>query len=1085
MNLFSAAGVELSGGGGRSGRPAVPRTLRVPLLNYKVIREELTRVHFDASETQLAAAAAYAKKVRNPKFAKEKETAVRNLFFDEVLCKILGYSKYDPEKPYSLAFERPIRRGSVDVALGRFPDPQGNDEIIAPFEMKGPDTRDLDAIMPGRGRSPVQQAWDYAIDAPGSRWVLVSNCVEIRLYAFGRGRDAYESFDLTQLDDADVLERLWLILSAARFLGGETDKLLRETDSAYKDITGKLYTEYKDLREKLISFLTDSADGPKLAPAAAIETAQKLLDRILFVAFAERTDLLPDKLLERATKARNEFQPEPVWRNFHALFRSIDTGNDALAIWAYNGGLFAPDPIADPITIPDPLATELASLGNWDYRSEVPVTVLGHIFEQSITDIEILRAQRLGLEEPKVTKRKREGVVYTPDIVTRFLVERTIGVTLAERRDALLAKFGKPPAARLNGDIIFPENEKNKERAFWTEYAEVLRGLTIVDPACGSGAFLVAAFDLLAREYRAVVNHLADLGAPADFDPFNEIVTKNLYGVDLNAESVEITRLALWLKTARNKHRLQNLEATVKVGNSLIEDKEFTGRPLDWRAAFPEVFARGGFDIVIGNPPYVRMELIKPLKPYLEKKYVVAADRADLYAYFFEQGVRILKEGGRLGYISSSTFFRTGSGENLRTFLADNVAIETVIDFGDLQLFEGVTTYPAILTLRKGGAGEDGTLSFLKIENELPKDLSAAFEERAQIMPRARLTKISWRFENDSLAKLRGKIVKGKKILGEVYTAPAAGIKTGRNDAFVINSEVRKRLIEAHSKSGELFKPFAMGDSVYKWGTIDRDNWLIYIPRDRININSFPAVKQHLLSFKHSLETRALDQEWFELQQAQSNYEKYFQSKKIVFRDISDEPTFSLSEGELYLDMTCFCIPTDDGALLAFLNSKIAWFFWKSLTPELRGGFFRLKRQFVTQLPIPDWSEADRRSMASLAQLCGNYTRKKNSTTEKIIHRVGDISADKIFKSSKKLQRWWTIDFAEFRDEVKRVFKTAIPVEERDEWEKYLADNAAEVKHLTAEIEAAEREIDAIVYRLFDLTDDEIELLEESLAGQH
>jgi type I restriction-modification system DNA methylase subunit len=135
---------------------------------------------------------------------------------------------------------------------------------------------------------------------------------------------------------------------------------------------------------------------------------------------------------------------------------------------------------------------------------------------------------------------------------------------------------------------------------------------------------------------------LASLGEAVDFDPFDEIVTKNLYGVDINAESVEITRLALWLKTARNKHRLQNLESTIKIGDSLIDDKEWTERPFDWRTAFPDVFARGGFDVVIGNPPYVRMELIKPFKPYLEKNYTVATNRTDLYAYFFEQAVRIL-----------------------------------------------------------------------------------------------------------------------------------------------------------------------------------------------------------------------------------------------------------------------------------------------------------------------------------------------------------------------------------------------------------------------------------------------------------
>jgi type I restriction-modification system DNA methylase subunit len=175
------------------------------------------------------------------------------------------------------------------------------------------------------------------------------------------------------------------------------------------------------------------------------------------------------------------------------------------------------------------------------------------------------------------------------------------------------------------------------------------------------------------------------------------------------------------------------------------------------------VFSQGGFDVVIGNPPYVRMELIKPFKPYLEKHYVVADDRTDLYAYFYERGVSVLKTGGRLGYISSSTFFRTGSGENLRKFLGDDVAIEAVIDFGDLQLFEGVTTYPAIITLRKGNAAAEGGLRFLKVGKELPKDLDAEFIAKAIAMPRARLGSGSWQLEDDKLARLRDKIVNGKK----------------------------------------------------------------------------------------------------------------------------------------------------------------------------------------------------------------------------------------------------------------------------------------------------------------------------------
>ena len=673
-----------------------------------------------------------------------------------MLQTVLGYTPFDPASPYTLAIEQQIRSGAVDAALGRFSGTASSKDIAAPFELKGPDTHDLDQIMPGRGRSPVQQAWDYAIDAPGSKWVLVSNCVEVRLYGFGRGRDAYEMFDLSRLHEPEEHARLWLLLSAERFLGGATDKLLRETDSAYKEITDELYSQYKGLRVQLMDFLTSSGEGPKLSLLQAIEVSQKILDRILFIAFAQRTSLLPDWLLEQASKDRNKFLPQPIWKNFLAIFKAVDGGNQHLGVHEYNGGLFAQDPLADTLILPDHLAEDIAQLGRWDYQQDVPVTVLGHLFEQSITDIEKLKAESRGEAPPAISKRKREGVVYTPDMITRFLVEKTIALTLDERRAGLWEKHGM---CEVTADE--PGPEPAQEAAFWQDYLAALRDFTIADPACGSGAFLVAAFDELARRYRATVNRLHELGIEAGFDIFDEIVTKNLYGVDLNAESVEITRLALWLKTARRDHRLQNLEATIKVGNSLIDDAAFTDRPFDWRAAFPEVFARGGFDVVIGNPPYVRMEYLKAFKPYLEKAYTVAADRTDLYAYFFEKGVRLLKDGGRLGYISSSTFFRTGSGENLRTFLSDGVGVESVVDFGDLQLFEGVTTYPAILTLKKGEASGSGALAYLTVKERLPEDLVNAFSREALPMPRARLDRGSWRFEDDALARLRDKIVVG------------------------------------------------------------------------------------------------------------------------------------------------------------------------------------------------------------------------------------------------------------------------------------------------------------------------------------
>jgi hypothetical protein len=1086
MDLFLSAGINLGDGGrgGRPGRSTVGRLLRVALLNFKVVAEELKRHTFDLTPQQIEAAQSYAKTAGSARFAKLKETEVRNLFCQKILGDVLGYTQVDADPPYTLAFERTIRRGAVDVALGRFGMVDGTEEIIAPFELKGPTTSDLDAIMPGRGYSPVQQAWNYAIDVPGCRWVLVSNCVEIRLYGFGRGRDAYEQFDLSKIGDDRELERLWLLLSAKQLLGGATEALLRQSDSAYKEITDDLYREYKELRDRLLAYLTDEAGGPKVTMASGIEVAQKLLDRILFVAFAERTDLLPPRLLERASKARNEFRPEPYWTNFLALFHEIDIGNEGRGIWAYNGGLFAPDPVTDAIVLPDLLTEQLVGLANWDYRSDVPVTVLGHIFEQSITDIERLRAISRGQEPPKVSKRKQFGVIYTPDIVTRFLVERTIGVTLAEWFKALLAKHGRE--APSNGDPIFRENEKEAERAFWRDYAAVLRALRIVDPACGSGAFLVAAFDLLAAEYRRVVEHLSTLGEDIDFDPFDEIVTRNLHGVDLNAESVEITRLALWLKTARNKHHLQNLEATIKVGNSLIDDPKFTEHPFDWRKAFAHIFAEGGFDVVIGNPPYVRMELIKPIKPYLEKKYVVADERTDLFAYFFERGVDLLRDGGRLGFITSSTFFRTGSGEKLRTFLGDHVGVEAVIDFGDQQIFSGVTTYPAIITLRKGAAQGGGTLSFLKIGEDLPKDLEAAFAVGATAMPRARLGAGSWQLEDDQLARLREKILNGKKTLGEIYGAPLYGIKTGLNDAFIVSDEICNRLIKQDKKSANLLKPFLRGENINRWRVEADELFLINTPRDKININDYPAIRDWLLPFKEGLEKRATKQEWFELQQAQLAYQPKFDGPKIVYPIISQGPKFARDLSQSFINDKTFMLPLHS-ELLALLNSKLAWFVLFGTSSALRGGQWRLelREQYVSILPIPFFRKDVKIRIGKIAESTCDAAEDQLETQIAVRRRILDLAPPERAKLSRKLEEWWKLDFAGFRDEVIRVFRADIPVKERGEWEKYIAQQSAEVLKLDTKIKNAECEIDSIVYRSFDLTSEEIALLEASIAGQY
>ena len=1064
MNLFDKAGISLYSHRLR----AIPR---IPLLAGKVVSEARSRTAFAPDLMQLAAARGYAKRLKDAKFLEKKEEEVRPIFIDEILVRVLGYQRHLPNQPFTLRDEVRAAKGSVDTALGRFSPVEGADQVLAPFELKGPATKDLDAIMPGRGKSPVQQAWEYANDLPGSRWVLVSNCREIRLYGYGRGREAYEVFDLAKLDQEEEHARLWMVLSPTGLLEGGTEKLLRDTDTALKDITGVLYVEYAKLRKQLIAFLEHSVDGPKLSARAAIEPAQKILDRILFVAFAERTDLLPRELLRKAKSTRNLFRPEPLWLNFRALFEAVDKGSTLLNIDAYNGGLFAADPRIDSIVIPDPLAGELADLGEWDFGREVPVTVLGHIFEQSITDIEKLKAEAGGEVLAKSGKRKREGVVYTPEMITRFLVEQTLGKTLKERLDALKAEFGWDEAP-----------SESQERAVWPRYLEVLRGLTLVDPACGSGAFLIAAYDALYVEYHRTTRRLAELDMAVEFDFVDEIVTRNLHGVDLNAESVEITRLSLWLKTARRDHALQNLEATIKVGNSLIEDGAFTPAPFNWGAAFPQVFEQGGFDLVLGNPPYVRMEFLKEIKPYLEEHFVVAADRTDLFAFFFERGVTLLKQGGRLGFISSSTFFRTGSGERLRIFLTDNLAIETIVDFGDLQIFEGVTTYPAVLALRKA-AEPEGALAYYRIKGEAPEDLGRDFAAAHRTMPRARLTSGAWRLEEDGLAALRAKITTGQKTLGEVYGPPLYGIKTGLNEAFIINRETRDRLVAADPKSAELLKPFLRGENVKRWRVESEDLWLINIPKGVLNIDDYPSVRNWLLPFKPELEMRATKQEWFELQQAQVAYQGRLSETKLVWGHFASGPSFCIDHSNALLNNKCFFLPSGEFVPCALLNSKLLWFQLRSLARIKRGGYIEAEAQYVDQLPIPHIPPPQAARLTTLAQTCTDAAGARLKSQIAMRTSIATLASGAKTKLSGKLQDFWTLDFKSFLAEVKKSFALDLPLKSHAEWQDFLRGESAKIHAFNHAIAAAEAEIDTIVYALFDLTPEEIVLLEASLAG--
>lgn len=1044
----------------------------MPLFNPKILQSCIQSVDAVQSQTSRDAAADWAKRVADPGIDLQNESQLEQEFNRIIVQEVLGYAAPAPGAPGTMRVKQPVPGGTtVDLALGHFLDSEAL--ILAPFELKGPKVS-LDRIMPGRQKTPVQQAWDYAMDAPGARWVLLTNMKELRLYAVGYGRQDYELFDLKRLGDPEELARLQLLLHADLLLTGATSNLLARSSLADRDVTNQLYHDYKTLREELLNFVC--AHHAHISVEDRIRIVQTLLDRLLFIAFAEDKFLLPARSLQDAVQTTNRYNPQPKWDQLRTLFRWVDEGAPPHNIPRYNGGLFARDPLIEALNLPDHVVERFALLGNYDFASEVSVNILGHIFEQSITDIENEKSAA-GIEAPPPTsKKKREGVVYTPDFITRFIVEETIGRHLQEISDKLLPNFGKTQA---DGEIRW-KNSRTAEADYWSNYLDRLTSLRILDPACGSGAFLIAAFNFLNGEQKRVRDRLSELrpGILAHTEPNAdvEIITNNLFGVDVNAESVEITKLALWLQTAKRERALESLDGNIRHGNSLVESGAYHPRPFIWIDEFSEILTDdGGFDIVLGNPPYVRMELVKPIKPHLEARFRVATDRADLYAYFFELGLRLLKPDGRLGFISSSTFFRTGSGKLLRAYLAEHSSIESVIDFGDLPVFEGVTTYPAIITLKKSvSASASESLKYLTVR-ELPDDLGKTFEQEARSMPRSRLSSGTWRFESDLLDSIRAKMADARRSFTATYGAPLYGIKTGLNKAFILSREQRDALVDRDKKSADLIKPFLMGENLQPWHVEDADLWLIYTPKNRVQIEDYPAVRDHLAPWKAKLEQRATKQNWWELQQAQAAYEDHFQNEMIIWRDISRESTASWMSPPRYLDCTCFFAPSVPKHVLGFLGSSCFWFQVSGLTPIARGGFLRLKSQYYDKV----WP-CETEALEDLVEDLSRVSSERAAVIASVHRRLGDLSRNATHIAA--FAKWPELTFAELRASLKKRTGSDIPVGERDEWEAWLASQKSLVSTLTTRIKDAGGEINSRVYRQFSLTAVEIAAIEDSLA---
>jgi type I restriction-modification system DNA methylase subunit len=1081
-----------------------------------------------------------------------KEVSLHGEFLNDLFRDVLGYRSLIQGKgqTWEIHAETAIADdgGSADGALGFFAvgkKGKGKLEgrIVAPIELKGAKT-DLDRRTASRPESPVDQGWRYARNTDNCDWFIVSNYREIRLYHTSKNFSYYESFDLEELADLNQFRKFYFLFCRQNFLPinkaakfSKIDELFAASTKAEVEITKELYAEYSQLRGQLFEdFAALKLNKTKYSSDVLIEKAQKLLDRVIFVCFCEDKGLIDkSNILMEAYESGKAFNSS--WNNFKQVFRWIDVGNDDPPIEGYNGGLFEYDPILDEILKIDSLrCQQLARLGRYDFDSEVSVDILGHIFEQSIADLEELQRQATGVKADKKevknkSKRKVQGVYYTPAYITKYILEVSLGEYLERRRLE-----------------VETEDELQSLRA----YLQVLQNLKVIDPACGSGAFLIAAYEYLFNEYSLINQRIAGLGGKAlSADKIKRLIlTNNLYGVDLSPESVGITKLSLWLHTAERKQKLENLDRNIKVGNSLVNDRKLSDRAFDWEKEFPDVFAAGGFDVAIGNPPYVRQEYISPIKPYLQKHYQSYDGAADLYAYFYEKGVQILKPDGILSYIVTNKWLRSGYGEALRRFFTQHTLFEKIIDFGHAPIFQDADTFPCIVSLRKnslsllaedrtpsnsplqGGGQELSEISPLESQEQEGSGLPPfqggteggesllSTGENSEVLicsvPREELEKINltqyvrknafpvvwsrfsekaWSLESPAVESLMQKIKSvGVPLKDFAGFKTFLGIKTGFNDAFLIDNDTKQKLVQDDPKCAEIIKPYLRGQDIKRWYSEWADLWIILVKSsanyewawsrsetedeaEKILAQIYPSIYKHIKSFETQLRKR-LDQGryWWELRACV--YYDYFEEEKILIQGIAFHPRFSLGIGGIYFNNSTFMLPTNDSWLIACLNSPILWYFMFRNFPHKKDEALAMDGIYVETVPIAQPTPAIRTETEEIATRLIAITKENQQRNHEVCQWIQ--STHNIPKLGQKLEDFASLTQAEFvqaiRDRKPKTSGDLSPKAFKAVNEAY-QEYAIPMQRDRAEANRLEHRLSDLINQAYQLTPEEIELM--------
>ncbi len=733
------------------------------------------------------------------------------------------------------------------------------------------------------------------------------------------------------------------------------------------------------------------------------EIIQRIIDRLIFIRRCEDIGINPDNIMLSDIASLSDTRAYGKLKEIFSRYNEI-----------YNSGLFAGDSDndCDVVTIDGEIIKNLINClyaskdGNYIYNFDwIDADVLGQIYEQYLGKI---LAQTKGgkakLTDGQVHK-KEQGVYYTPTYIVDYIVKNCMEETLKNRK--------------------VKANE-----------------LKILDLACGSGSFLIKAFDYLNKTLSEdVESKQKKMDSQGAYSIKTEILKKNLFGVDLDSKAVEITKLNLLLKAAENGRKLpEELDIHIRHGNSLIDKSEVIGfnDAFNWGGEFKA----GTFDMIIGNPPYIRIQTLDDNSvDFFNSNYKSATKNYDIYALFVERGLSLLKEGGVLGFILPSKFFNADYGEGLRKLIADGKSLYKIVDFKDFQVFDTATTYTCLLFLKKTSNKQ---FEYMELSDRDKFRQIKTFEPRLfkTAMNKEPNNGNAITFVSNDNKSIIEKMEAVKTTLGTASENIFQGLVTGSDKIYFVDLvEDRGKQVKIRNRydkkeyivEKEIVKKLLKGKEIRKWTVDWQGIYIIYpylvnnkkarlITMEEIKIN-YPNTYRYFISYEKELKSREggrlrKNKDWHQFGRLQ-NIEK-FEQPKIMTQVLASKNSFTFDDkGEYYFvgggnaggyGITLSKEYEEDYyVILALLNSKLLEFYLKRISTPFRGGFYSYGKRFIERLPIVIPTEKAKLANLSKKQLerskiLQSFGNKKTSETAKLELEIREANKeinDLIYKTYK------------------------------------------------------------------------------------